>query len=93
MKKLIREDIRVEVTPHPPFFGEFTEEKQMAACRDLERAIKRHCDNIGTVAILYSTVGICTHCGSKWTEASDTYNGGCCEADEANNPQPAEIEN
>jgi len=25
---------------------------------------------------------VCEHCGWEWTEESDTYNGGCCDADE-----------
>jgi hypothetical protein len=29
----------------------------------------------------------CSACGSTWTEKSETYTGGCCEADEANNPE------
>lgn len=29
----------------------------------------------------------CEHCGSKWTEASDAYNGGCCAKDEEANPE------
>lgn len=33
----------------------------------------------------------CEHCGHHWTEDSSTYNGGCCEADEAANPTPAEV--
>jgi len=89
MRKSFRDNIRVEVTPASPFFGEFTEEKQMTASRDIERSIKRHIDGIGTIAVVYDIVGVCSHCGSKWTEASDSYNGGCCEGDEANNPQPA----
>lgn len=26
---------------------------------------------------------ICGYCGRKWTEKGSTYNGGCCNADEA----------
>lgn len=25
---------------------------------------------------------VCEYCGSKWTEASDQYNGGCCDRDQ-----------
>jgi hypothetical protein len=32
---------------------------------------------------------ICEHCGSHWTESSPEYNGGCCDADEANNAEAA----
>lgn len=28
----------------------------------------------------------CEHCGSRWTEKSTTYNGGCCDKDENANP-------
>jgi hypothetical protein len=31
----------------------------------------------------------CGFCGYRWTEKSTTYNGGCCDADEAHNPASA----
>lgn len=90
MRKLTRENICVEVVPALPFYGENTEEKRIAACRELERAIKRHCDGIGQVTVVYLAVWICSHCGSRWTEPSDTYNGGCCDADESNKLEPTD---
>lgn len=29
----------------------------------------------------------CEHCGSRWTEASRTYNGGCCDKDQETEDQ------
>lgn len=30
---------------------------------------------------------VCSLCDSLWTEDSSTYNGGCCDDDEKNNPE------
>lgn len=48
--------------------------------------IKRHVDHVEDAYPVYSFS--CEHCGAKWTEVSQEYNGGCCEKDEANNPNP-----
>lgn len=29
------------------------------------------------------TEPVCEHCGARWTERDDAYNGGCCDADQA----------
>jgi hypothetical protein len=33
----------------------------------------------------------CEHCNGTWTEDSADYNGGCCDADEANNPDAEQV--
>lgn len=33
---------------------------------------------------------VCDGCGHAWTEKSPDYNGGCCERDEARNPEVLE---
>ena len=55
-------------------------------CKEIADAIKRHADNVGWVDIEYDQPYVCEYCGNKWTEDSNTYNGGCCDKDEENNP-------
>lgn len=55
-------------------------------CKEIADAIKRHADNVGETEIKYDQLYVCEHCGNQWTEDSDTYNGGCCDKDEENNP-------
>ena len=31
-------------------------------------------------------IAYCAHCGMKWTEDGDTYNGGCCDEDAKSAP-------
>ncbi len=63
-------------------------EKECAKdCRSIEAEIKRHVDN-GGVVVKYDTEKNCEHCGYAWTEESTVYNGGCCDKDEENNPNP-----
>jgi hypothetical protein len=51
-------------------------------CDEIVAEVKRHVDNIGSVYVEYDQDAVCEHCGDKWTEDSDTYNGGCCEKDQ-----------
>lgn len=52
--------------------------------------VKRHVDNVGSAWVEFDQENVCEHCGSTWTEESKTYNGGCCDKDEAANPDTAE---
>lgn len=56
-------------------------------CDEIAADVKRHVDNVGYVAVEFDQVDVCAHCGSRWTEESDTYNGGCCAKDEDANPE------
>lgn len=62
------------------------EKDMQARCEEIERSIKRHTDNIDSIDIEFDQEFVCSHCGSSWTEESDTYNGGCCDQDVAKNP-------
>lgn len=53
--------------------------------------IKRHVDDVGYAEVVPEVVHQCEFCGYNWTEESDTYNGGCCDEDEENNPNPHEL--
>lgn len=37
--------------------------------------------------VTYETDSRCEHCNNLWTEPGGAYNGGCCEADRANDPE------
>lgn len=52
---------------------------------EIAKEIQRHVDNVASVHIDFDQPAVCEHCGYDWTEKSDTYNGGCCEQDEAAN--------
>ena len=55
----------------------------------MERAIRRHCDNIGEIRIVPKVASeVCEHCQEFWTARDEIYNGGCCDKDELNNPYP-----
>lgn len=83
-----KQDIRVEVTARSPFWGRFKEQAEIDACEEMVEQIKRHVDGVGDVRVTWNDVGLCAGCGAKWTEDGDTYNGGCCDEDEKNNPNP-----
>jgi hypothetical protein len=93
MKTKVYSNWRVEVFPEEPFyFRRKTNEEQhkymLNEIGDLQKQIKRHVDSAGAV-VRFDTGFTCEHCGSNWTEDSDTYNGGCCDEDELNNPDSA----
>jgi hypothetical protein len=56
-------------------------------CHAIAANVRRHVDNVGSASVMFDTVATCSHCGAAWTEDSDQYNGGCCDADEAANPE------
>lgn len=58
-------------------------------CNDIASQIKRHVDDVAGAYVEWDTWHVCEHCGGRWTEESSTYNGGCCDEDEKNNPEPA----
>lgn len=55
---------------------------RMARCEEVAKDIKRHVDNVRNCFIEFDQENVCEHCGATWTENSNTYNGGCCAADE-----------
>lgn len=52
------------------------------ACNEIADQVERHVDGVGYVSVESDTVDECAHCGSRWTEDSSEYNGGCCEKDQ-----------
>jgi hypothetical protein len=49
--------------------------------------VKRHVDGIHSAYVESDDASICEHCHAKWTEASTSYNGGCCAKDEESNTE------
>jgi len=60
------------------------ERDYIARCEEIVSDVKRHVDNVHSAYVQYDQDHVCEHCGSAWTEASNTYNGGCCAKDEDN---------
>jgi hypothetical protein len=98
MKMGIKElmtNIRVEVYPRDAgdlgfaHIGHIarSDEDELKLCKDIATSIKRHVDDIGFASPKYDIVKECEYCGANWTEASDKYNGGCCDEDEKNAPK------
>lgn len=58
-----------------------------STCEEMMEGIKRHVDDVGYMSIVAETTPVCSYCGRDWTEESDTYNRGCCDEDEAHNPE------
>jgi hypothetical protein len=83
-----KENIHVEVTAKSPLWGCPKESAQLSDCENMIEQINRHVDGVGDVRVAWDEVAYCSACGSKWTEDSATYNVGCCEDDEKNNPNP-----
>jgi hypothetical protein len=101
--KKFRTNFRVEVEPRPPGdfgFMYMSGQKQSEAdyesdCEQIAKEIRRHVDP-GLLPSLDRQRGVhvrcdvervCEHCGSDWTETSETYNGGCCSGDDENMPE------
>lgn len=51
-------------------------------CAEIVSDIKRHVDNVSYAWVEFDQEHVCSHCGSNWTEDSNSYNGGCCEKDQ-----------
>ena len=62
------------------------ERDMQARCEEIAADIKRHADNVASAWVEFDQEPVCEHCGDAWSEDNDTYNGGCCEKDEAANP-------
>lgn len=93
MKKAVRSNFRVEVYPRSPgdfSFGSIsgtseTEEESTSRCESIAAKIERHVDGLpyrgAKTCIIWDTEYVCEHCGYRWSEDSEQYNGGCCTKD------------
>lgn len=101
-KKAFHSAYRVEVYPRRA--GDYgymhisshawTAAQEREICERIAHEILRHVGKFehdrGAVQLAHDTNYVCEHCGSRWTETSDTYNGGCCAKDEDANPDHAQ---
>lgn len=87
MRVTERTNYRVIVEPQGPRWTSYIEKEQKRDCEAIIEQIKRHVDGVSHLYVDFDTTHSCGHCGHVWTEKSDTYNGGCCEEDEKNNPE------
>jgi hypothetical protein len=81
MKTIERSNFRVEVWPKTRVYGIKVDEEE-SVCKSMIDDIKRHVDNWQAVGVECDKTTVCSHCGSKWTEDGDDYNGGCCTKDQ-----------
>lgn len=72
---------------HGPEAQAQIEHDRQERCDEIAASIKRHTNDVSHVEVIFDQQHVCSHCGADWTEASDSYNGGCCEADEAAHEQ------
>lgn len=89
--RIYRFHVRVE--PDRDGLAYLTEEglrEEFERCRRIQALIKVNLavDNtvIDEVSIIPQTEAVCDHCGNAWTSDGSTYNGGCCDHDELQNP-------
>jgi hypothetical protein len=78
--------LRIEVDPphHLSYWGgiEKQERQWKAWAREFEAFVRDHrSQDAVSLSVIRDTEDQCEHCGSAWTEASATYNGGCCQKD------------
>lgn len=58
-------------------------EKMEALGKAIKRALGQYEDGANSFDVRLVSEMRCEHCGSRWTEDSQDYNGGCCDADQA----------
>jgi hypothetical protein len=97
MKKILKQNIRVEVIPSSYFYLRYTEEDLLRICARIKNEIARHTDNWDSINIVWDSKEFCEFCGAEWEDATDE-NGvpGCCqiavdEWEEANGNQGNQI--
>jgi hypothetical protein len=75
--EIIPESARWSSTPR-------TERQSYDAANELAATTRRRLDGdeCGTISVNSDLERTCEFCGRKWTEDSETYNGGCCNVDE-----------
>jgi len=87
MKETVVTEYFVRVEPYVYTKKDGQVEAERRECESIILEIKRHVDDVRTAELCCEEENLCSFCGYNWTEDSDTYNGGCCDEDEANNPQ------
>jgi hypothetical protein len=78
MRKTIREDYRIEITPATWRDG-LSHEQMRGLLADLEKSVRRHVDGFDGVTQRWSTRYECSHCGLEWEAHSVEGEPVCCE--------------
>ena len=76
MKKIIREEFRVEVYPDIRYM-KLTEDRIKSMCDDIALQIRRHVD-VGDVHVTCDTSIVCEYCGYGW-ELDEDGIPACCD--------------
>lgn len=58
-------------------------EKMESLGKSIKRALGQYEDSAKDFEVRLVSEPRCEHCGSRWTEKSSDYNGGCCDADQS----------
>jgi hypothetical protein len=84
----------IEITcedAHPFSRREWTADYAKASADQFVTLVKRHVFphflDAAHTNVRFANNAHCEHCLHAWTEASTTYNGGCCDKDEDANPE------
>ena len=81
MKTIKKSNFRVEVYPKTTVYG-ITVAEEEDVCKTMLADIKRHVNDVQCANVVSDNDPVCASCGRRWTEDGDTYNGGCCKADQ-----------
>lgn len=65
MKKIIRDNYRVEIAPDPWRSG-LNHDQMRGLLADLEKAVQRHVDGVADMVQRWDTREECSHCGLTW---------------------------
>lgn len=71
MKKVIRDNYRVEIAPTPWRSG-LSHDQMRGLLADLEKAVQRHVDGVADMTQRWDTREECSHCGLGWEVLSAT---------------------
>lgn len=71
MKKILKENIRVEVYPYHYRLSKQTEESIIRDCGYIASSILRHVDDIDTAYVTWDMKTICEFCHLEWEESKD----------------------
>lgn len=69
MKKIIKENVRVEVTPK--YYLRVSLKNNIRDCEDMVSQIKKHVDGVGFCEVVWDSIETCEFCGTEWEVNED----------------------
>lgn len=69
MKKLLRENLHVDVEPAEGY--DRSEEGIIGICEGIKEQVLRHIDDVASVSIVWESLPICSFCGGTWEVNKD----------------------